>query len=376
MHWLTFDEPQSRLKKALKRSNFFRDLLHSKIESTPLAPEEKAIRLAALAFALEDITRFQSVCFNSIAATLSSIKPHPENFYTAILERIHAGLSTALRRQNNLTPQELVWAALCSEYIAEACLGLSEQKRSSQENKGDPLDLLSNVAEKIAAETADAHATECSAIMSVAAAQFTLCFQNAKCALEPEFLPEKLLLVEGQTEAILLPLFAEISGLEFLKNRILMISGGGANQVAKRFLSFRQASKLPIACLLDGDARTQYDVIRQHLDDCDMLFSLAAGEFEDTFELPVFIRLLNAYLQSMTGVNAPSLVEYQPLTEAHFEPGQKRTQILNKIWRSKSLGNFDKVEFAAFVAQNIRTGKDIPEDFKLLIAELKGRWGN
>jgi len=81
-------------------------------------------------------------------------------------------------------------------------------------------------------------------------------------------------------------------------------------------------------------------------------------------------------VQSMTGVNAPSLIEFQPILADQFESGQKRTPLLNRIWRSKSLGNFDKVEFAAFVAQNVQTQADIPEDFQKLIQLLKDRWGN
>ena len=371
MHWLSFDEPQSRLKKALKRTNFFQDLLHS-TNQEPLSAGQKAIRLSALAFAIADISRFKSLSFASLAATLASIKQHPQNFYTDLLDRIHPQMSEYLGNEYKWPAEETVWAALSCEYIAAAIT--TTKDCHDEKTESDPAAFLLKVYEKILPDISTSPATECSALVRDALSAFDHCYNNAKHYLEPDFLPQKLLLVEGQTEAILLPLFAEISEFRFLNNRVLMISGGGANQVAKRFLSYRQAAKLPIACLLDGDAQSQYDVIQQHLDNSDLLFSLAAGEFEDTFDLPVFVRLLNLYLQSMTGVNAPSLIEYQPLTEDQFEHGVKRTQILNKIWRGKSLGNFDKVEFAAFVSKNIEKGQDIPEDFKLLIRQLKDRW--
>jgi hypothetical protein len=373
VHWLSFDEPQSRLKKALKRTSFFQDLLHSN-DQAPLSAGQKAIRLSALAFVIADISRFKSLSFASVAATLGSIKQHPQSFYTNLLDRIHPQMSEFLSKEYKWTAEETIWAALSCEYVAAAITATQDCHDCKAES--DPAAFLSLVYEKILPIISSYHATECSALLRDVLSAFDHCYQNAKHYLEPDFLPQKLLLVEGQTEAILLPLFAEVFEFDFLNNRVLMISGGGANQVAKRFLSYRQTTRLPIACLLDGDAQSQYDVIQQHLDNSDLLFSLAAGEFEDTFELSVFVRLLNHYLQSMTGVNAPSLIEYQPLTEDQFEQGVKRTQILNKIWRGKSLGNFDKVEFAAFVFKNIEKGEDIPEDFKLLIRQLKDRWGS
>lgn len=369
MHWLSFDEPQSRLKKALKRSQFFQDLLNSPDQSTPFSSSEISIRLAALAFALADISRFNSVCFNSVPAALNFLKPHSQGFYDALLDRIHAGMTNYLRGNYKWTEGETVWAAICVEYIATSW-------RSQNSAKDDVLTFFTAVEETISASINANSATECSALVEDAIAAFDDCFQNSKRHLKPDFLPEKLLLVEGRTEAILLPLFAEMSDFEFQKNRVLMISGGGANQVAKRFLGLRQATKLPIACLLDGDAESQYDVIRQHLGETDLLFSLSAGEFEDTFELSVFVDLLNRYLQSMTGVNAPSLVEYEPLSADQLEPAQKRTHVLNKVWRAKSLGNFDKVEFASFVFQNIKKAENIPADLQLFIGEMKDRWGN
>jgi hypothetical protein len=77
----------------------------------------------------------------------------------------------------------------------------------------------------------------------------------------------------------------------------------------------------------------------------------------------------------MTGAKAPSLIEFQPLKKDLFSISQKRTVVLNKIWREKSLGNFDKVEFAQFVAQTVKSKDEIPKDLDFIIEKIKRTWG-
>jgi len=369
VHWLTFDEPKSRLRRALKRSRFFQNFLCQTEKITSLSVQGRATRLAALAFTIADMQRFNPFCYKSIPDSLASIKPCPQIFFRTLLDRIHPRMSEFLKTEYDWGDEEITWAALSLEYVGSAI----DSGGENNHNSGDSIAVLCAAADRIKGEISTA--TECSALVALA----TDCFNaelKKKIVTEPEFLPERLLLVEGQTESILLPIFAKLCGFDLFKNRVLVISGGGANQVAKRFLSFRQATSLSIACLLDADAKEQKDVIEQHLSDSDLLFSLSSGEFEDTYAINDFVELLNRYVQSMTGVNAPSLIEFQPILADQFESGQKRTPLLNRIWRSKSLGNFDKVEFAAFVAQNVQTQADIPEDFQKLIQLLKDRWGN
>ena len=64
----------------------------------------------------------------------------------------------------------------------------------------------------------------------------------------------KLVLCEGITEEILLPVFANILDYNFEKNGVQLISAGGKNQVVKLFYKYSDELKIPIFVLLDRDA--------------------------------------------------------------------------------------------------------------------------
>jgi len=374
VQWLSFDEPESRLKKAIKRGELL-PAITSPERTTDLGESgHRADCLAALAFAIQDVARFKPISFKRIAQAIS-LNNQFEHFHpSSLLAKLHPQLNDYLGTELGWTENEKLWAALCLEFLSLALMAFQENDSQSQSDDGDSISFLTNVSNRIKASLDQQSVTECSAIVDLARNTFLQHYEEMRVQLSPEFLPEKLLMVEGQTEAILIPHFARLADFDLRRERILMISGGGANQVAKRFLTFRQTTRLPVACVLDGDAEAQYEIISQHIGGEDLLFSLESGELEDTFEITDFVQLLNRYLQSMTGVNAPSLVEFQALKKDLFSPLQKRTQTLNRIWRERSLGNFDKVEFAGFVAETIKSENEIPEEFAAMIQSIKQKW--
>lgn len=367
MQWLSFDEPQSRLIKAIK-GDFF--LAESTGTTSPAA------YLSALAFAAADISRFKPLAFKRACQSIAAGKHFDRITSSGSLSKIHAHLPEFLKTNLGWSAEEVVWAQLCADLLAQSLDSTQNGDLQTQACQSDSISFLSNVKNRIESNLEISAHTECGALVCLAQETFDEHLEEMRSHLSPDFLPEKLLIVEGQTEAILMPFFARLSGFDFSEQGILMLSGGGANQVAKRFLSYREATRLPIASLLDGDAESQYEIICQHMQEFDLLFSLPSGEFEDTFEISRFVQLLNGYLQSMTGVNAPSLVEFQPLKKELFTISQKRTLVLNKIWREKSLGNFDKVEFADFVAQTIKSEVEIPKDLGFMIEKMKQKWGD
>ncbi len=375
MQWLSFDEPESRLRKALKRDGFFTDDLHN------FAGEQTAQSFAALAFALADIEIFNTISFKNIAKVLAASKELNAFNAKESLNKIHHQLFSHLEREIGLPAGEIIWAALTAEFLAQALKEREDLENSedlrSQTDAGEigSISFLTNVKNRIAAAHDFSSAIECGALVELATRIFKDHLDEMRSQLPPDFLPERLLIVEGQTEAILIPHFALLSDFQISEKRILMLSGGGANQVAKRFLALRETTNLPIACLLDGDAESQYEIISQHKHAGDLLFSLPSGEIEDTFEISRFVQFLNRYLQSMTGENAPSLIEFEPIKKDQFAAGQRRTQVLNKIWKEKSLGNFDKVEFAGFVAETMKSKEEIPRDFSSMIEIMKVTWG-
>lgn len=371
MQWLSFDEPESRLRKAMKREGFFSPDGHRN------TPEQKAQSLAALAFALADIEIFNPLSFKKIPLVLAQSKELHSFNAEESLNKIHTGLFSHLAQDLGLPQAGIIWAALSAEFLAQAIENWQNYQNSHSQAESEEVGsiaFLTNVKNRIQIQF-DSTDTDGGALVKMAIAVFKDHLDEMHCHLPPDFLPERLLLVEGQTEAILIPHFAHLSDFQIKEKRILMLSGGGANQVVKRFLSLRESTKLPIACLLDGDAESQFEIIAQHKHDGDLLFSLPSGEIEDTFEITRFVQLLNRYLQSMTGDNAPSLIEFEPIKKDQFAPGQRRTQVLNKIWKEKSLGNFDKVEFAGFVAETMKSKDEIPKDFSSMIEIMKVTWG-
>ena len=366
MQWLSFDEPQSRLRKAIKRDAFLSDEPNQ---------ASQADCLAALAFAVADVSRFKPLSFKRAAQAIAGNKLFERFHSRQLLNKIHPQLAEFLAVGHGWAEEEIVWACLCIDLLATALAATEDGELQTQSAEFDAISFLTNVRNRIESTLQTEALTECGALVKLSTVTLSEHREEMRAQLAPDFLPEKLLIVEGQTEAILMPLFARLSDFDLSEQRILMLAGGGANQVAKRFLTYREATKLPIASLLDGDAESQYEIIGQHMQLSDLLFSLPSGEFEDTFEISKFVQLLNRYLQSMTGVNAPSLVEFQPLKKDLFSISQKRTLVLNKIWREKSMGNFDKVEFAEFVAQTIKSKDEIPKDLAFMIERMKEKWG-
>lgn len=115
------------------------------------------------------------------------------------------------------------------------------------------------------------------------------CPENRKANLYPV---EKVLLVEGITEEILMPEFAKLLGYEFKKKGVFVISAGGKNQVVKYFYRFAECLKIPIFVLLDSDAEENYAQIKPRLRDGDFVHVITKGEFEDILPKSLIKKLL------------------------------------------------------------------------------------
>jgi hypothetical protein len=172
--------------------------------------------------------------------------------------------------------------------------------------------------------------------------------------LPGSFLPEAMLLVEGETESILLPHFANLLGFDFSTMGVMLMSAGGARQVARKYFELRDVVTLPMVLCVDADAGEEIEVAKESLRDSDRLHIWKDGEIEDTLETQVLVQQLNAFLQS-TG--APGTV-----SPSDFPAGHRRTVLLNRLWRARGLGNFDKIGFAEVIAANVKNREDVPPD--------------
>jgi hypothetical protein len=51
--------------------------------------------------------------------------------------------------------------------------------------------------------------------------------------------------------------------------------------------------------------------------------------------------------------------------------GQRRTEVLDRLWRNRGLGDFDKVGFAEFQAARLKHVQDVPEEGRKLMDTIK-----
>lgn len=166
---------------------------------------------------------------------------------------------------------------------------------------------------------------------------------------------EKVILVEGITEEILLPKFAKLCGCDFDKKGINLISAGGKNQVVKIFYQFSDILKLPIFVLLDSDAKENYEEIKPKLRKNDKVYILQNGEFEDILPLNLIKKTLNKMLKNFSSVSIDDLRKNIPMTK-----------ILHEILKEKGL-EFKKAEFAALISENISDLKDVSPEIQSIV---------
>lgn len=169
---------------------------------------------------------------------------------------------------------------------------------------------------------------------------------------------EKIIIVEGITEEILLPKLAKICGSDFDKAGVILISAGGKNQVVKLFYQLADTLKLPIYVLLDNDAKENFEEITHKLRPHDKVHIIESGEFEDILPLNLIKRTLNRHLRNLSSVSIDDLRTDLPMTKT-----------LDEIFKSKGL-EFKKAEFASLVGENIIDSKDVSQEIKTIISEI------
>ena len=170
---------------------------------------------------------------------------------------------------------------------------------------------------------------------------------------------KKLLLCEGITEEILLPVFSKICGYDFNENGIYVISAGGKNQVVKYFYNFANNLKIPIFVLLDNDAKSNLEEIKPRLREFDKIHLLKSGEFEDMLPNSLIIKTLNYATKNI------SIAPIEGL-----ETATSKVEFLEEFFKHRGLHEFKKAEFAQLVKENIIDLNDTSQEIKEIILEL------
>ncbi len=170
---------------------------------------------------------------------------------------------------------------------------------------------------------------------------------------------EKIILVEGITEEILLPAFSKFLGHDFYAEGIQIIAAGGKNQVVKMYYKLSQEVKLPIFVLLDRDAEDNIRQIEPRLREHDRIHLVSCGEFEDLLPKSLIIKTVNAHFKNFLAINEHDLSEELPTAK-----------ILENIFKTRGLHEFKKAEFAKLVREKIAENADISEEIALIIKEI------
>lgn len=366
--YLLFDEPSSRCTR-LKKS-IAKQLKSPRAKEIDLSaanqdeqdrlfdaiyggrPNGNPSRLLSVLLGLEEMARFDEITFASWAIeagaldTSSSCSP---DFCQALNEWFAVA---------NLSRGQVRWLQHC----AIATPNWSLLKNSGPWSGVALAIFLAEALQQIERQFSDGTIFDTKSF-AFAQAQFTKLLKTMRPELPGTFLPNAIVIVEGPTEEVLLPRFGQILGVNFQAEAIMVVSAGGAKQVAKRYLLLRDLVAIPIVCILDRDAEEQAALIADTIRDCDRLFVLQAGEIEDTFSAQTFTRHLNRYLESFPG-------SVQTIQEGDVPAGVSRKAVLAKLWKARKLGDFDKIAFAESIAHSLDTAGDVPVEFVQILKFL------
>lgn len=169
-----------------------------------------------------------------------------------------------------------------------------------------------------------------------------------------------IILVEGITEKILLPVFSRLAGLDFYSNGIKLISSGGKNRILRLYKKLSQEVDVPVFMIFDSDAErlinSNIDILRPS----DDAYVLPKGEFEDILPDELIFRALNDHYRLIGGLNYSDVAG-----KSH------KAQVLTDLYRTKGFGDFKKSEFASILAGYIDGESDLSEELNDLISVIK-----
>ena len=170
---------------------------------------------------------------------------------------------------------------------------------------------------------------------------------------------QKVLIVEGITEEILLPAFSKYLGFDFYKEGIQIIPAGGKNQVVKLYYKMAEELKIPIFLLLDKDAEENICQIKPKLRSIDKIHLVSCGEFEDLLPKSLIIKTINNELSNFASI-----------TEEDLDDSVSEVENLENIFKTKGLHEFKKADFAKMVKDNITDDSDISAEIASIIMEI------
>lgn len=170
---------------------------------------------------------------------------------------------------------------------------------------------------------------------------------------------KKLIIVEGITEEILLPVFANRIHYDFNKYGIYVLGAGGKSKSPSLYLKLKEKLNIPVILLFDDDAKEICTTLSDILLKKDKYIIIENGEFEDILSKNTIKRTLNS--------------EYEPATPIVAEDLRKYDRMclnIENFYRTRHLGEFKKSKFAKLIAQNIKYETDITKEIKEILSKI------
>jgi hypothetical protein len=368
---LIFEEPVSRLarlKKTIQRqlakserekvkgfSVYQLAELHGRI-FTQADISHRALMsslIVSLALLLEDFRLYTPTAFSAFVAS-NALHLQELDFTHKSRAQVICELGHKLAENLKLGPERSRWLILgllstidWTAVVSDADSGVALRNL---------LDLVDNEVALLGLNSNDSLAEivntiDCQALLLVA--------QRAAAKIRESYRPSLVVLVEGQSELIVLPHFARLKGAPLELMGALVIASGGAKQVARRYMTMKDVLDIPIVCVFDGDAEDSSVMIEEALRDRDGLFTLEASELEDCYSYEQLLKILNLQFLQVG----------QPLSSEAFEVPRDgpRKNALNKLFRSRGLGDFDKIGFAKSTVDLAQSQEDVPHEMSRVI---------
>ena len=186
--------------------------------------------------------------------------------------------------------------------------------------------------------------------------------ERARPRLPGSFLPRLIVLVEGPTEELLIPYFARLAALDLDAGAVMVKGSGGAKQVVRRYRALASCTSLPVLIVLDADAGEQAAVLASSLRAGDRIHVLSGGEIEDVFDDATLLRLVNEHLRGSKHA--------WPVAASELSVPQRRTETLNRLWRERGLGDFDKTGFARTIVAVPDRRVAVPADLRVIFSTM------
>ena len=171
---------------------------------------------------------------------------------------------------------------------------------------------------------------------------------------------EKVVIAEGITEEILLPVFSNFCGYNFNQNGVKVLAAGGKNQVVKLYYKLAEELKIPIFILLDKDAESNEYSINTKLRTQDKVYLLDSGEFEDLLPKNLIVKTVNNEFKN-----------FIKISKFDLNTGMSMVKTLEELFKERCLHEFKKADFAQRVKSQVKYKSDISDEVKNIILKIK-----